>query len=265
MSKNCVLSFCCFSPCLKTCNADWERDCLCWWGDAKRTADEVFSLMYVLKEGLGVCALSEATTGLLWRASRTSPSPRVRHRTAQPHVADPDWEALREPSSSPWERACLPLWEETREITCHFKFLTANPLSFSHSGNCRVKSRREQLDMWMGGGGCSSLVCPASTVSDWLDWLSYLGLGRFKIAVWLLCFARRNEPCWYRCALLTAAAAIPKCSSLPPSLTHSPTALPAAGLRLHSPRACALPSRCALVRLFGGGGSRAGGEEGQAS
>lgn len=31
----------------------------------KRTVDKVFSLVYVLKEGLGVCAGSEATTGLL--------------------------------------------------------------------------------------------------------------------------------------------------------------------------------------------------------
>lgn len=86
--------------------------------------------------------------------------------------------------------------------------------SFSHSGNCRVNSRREQLDMWMGGGGCSPKVCLASAVCDWLDWLSYLGLGRFKIPR-SDCLARCSEPCWYKSALLRVNAATLKCPLSP--------------------------------------------------
>lgn len=94
--------------------------------------------------------------------------------------------------------------------------------SFSHSGNCRVKSKRAQLDMWMGGGGCSSLVWPASTVSDWLDWLSHLRLGRFKIAQSYYCawLDGVSQTRWYQCALMTAAAVTLKrvpSPSLPPS------------------------------------------------
>lgn len=190
-----------------------------------------------LKRRMRCVCRSEATTCLLWQASCTSPSPHVCHRAAQPHADGPDWEALWELSSSPWERARLPPWEETQDITCHFKFLTANPLSFSHSGNCRVKSRREQLDMWMGGGGCSSPVCPASTVSDWLDWLSYLVLGRFKISqsdccAWLdeMNLAGISVRVWQWLQLPWSVLLSP------PSLTQSDRSLPAAGL--HSPRCC---------------------------
>lgn len=161
-----------------------------------------------------MCAPSEATTGLLWWARQTSLSPHVCHRAAQPHSATPDWEALQEPSSSPWEWTCLTPWEETWEITCHFKLLTANPHSLSHSGSCRVNSRREQLDMSMGGGGCSPKVCLASTVCDWLDWLSCLGLGRFKIPR-SDCLARCNEPCRCMSALLRVYAATLKCPLSP--------------------------------------------------
>lgn len=62
-SENCILTFCCFSPCLDICNADWEGKCLCWWDDVKRIVDKVFSLVYVLKEGLCVCAWARLLLG----------------------------------------------------------------------------------------------------------------------------------------------------------------------------------------------------------
>lgn len=140
-----------------------------------------------------------------------------------------------------------------------FQVFDSKP-TLSHSENCRVNSKREQLDMWMGGGGCSPKVCLASTVCDWLDWLSYLGLGRFKIPR-SDCLAGCNEPCWYKCE----GTQLPWSVLSPPSLTqlHNP-----AYCRVEtafSSLLCALPSRSALARFFGGGGSRGGGEEGQAS